>query len=407
MATRELCHGEQSCMIVHDERVPSRGELSLETMTRLHVVAGRKAGERRVALLPDQVGRFRSLGFSVAVEHGAGHGIDVDDRAYEEQGAELAEPRERDRADVVLAIDGVPKDDCWKEGAVLVGLLLEDLDRDCVETLLRRGVDAHALELLPRTSRAQPMDALTSQATCAGYHGAVLAAAHHQAFFPMMTTAFGTLRPARILVLGAGVAGLSALATVRRLGAEAWGYDVRKIAREQVESLGARFLDAGIDATTVEGYARPLTAEELKRQEECLAEHLKNMDVVITTALLVGRRAPILLEEHHIALLQPGSLVVDLAIDGGGNCRLSRASEEVVHHGVRILAPRRPAAGLARHASAMLGRNFHAFLQLFMTVDQRGSRTDDPLLSATALTRRGRLLHPQVFPSADDPPIRR
>jgi NAD(P) transhydrogenase subunit alpha len=370
------------------------GGLPSARMIRLHVPAGLRPGERRVPLLPDQLGRFAALGLDVGVERGAGAGAFATDEAYVAAGATLVGPEERAQADIVLSLEGVPEGGAWRRGAFLVGLLLEGTDRARLQTLAAAGVDAYALELLPRVSRAQTMDVLSSQATCAGYHGALLAAAHHRAFFPMMTTAFGTLKPARVLVLGAGVAGLSALAAVRRLGAEAWGYDVRQAAREQVESLGARFLDLGIDASTPEGYARPLTAEEIRRQDEALLERLPGMDVVITTALLAGRRAPVLLEERHVDALPPGSLVVDLAVDGGGNCRLSRPDEIVVRGTVRILAPRRPAAGVARHASAMLGRNFLAFLALLVREGTLKPEEDEPLLRATALTRGGTVVHP-------------
>ncbi len=373
-------------------------------MIRLHVPCGRRPGEKRVPLVPEQIARFAELGFAVAIERGAGVGAFYDDGDYASAGAELVGPENRARADVVLTLEGLPEEGEWKRGALLVGLLLEETDRERLAALAGRGVDTYALEYLPRVSRAQTMDVLSSQATCAGYHGAVLAASAHRAFFPMMTTAFGTLKPARVLVLGAGVSGLSALAAVRRLGAEAWGYDVRRAAREQVESLGARFLDLGIDASTPEGYARPLTAEELRRQDDGLLERLPQMDVVITTALLSGRRAPVLLEERHVDVLPPGALVVDLAVDGGGNCRLSRPDETVVRGVRRILAPRRPAAGLARHASTMLGRNFHAFLGLLVRDGKLGNVPEDPLLRATALTLGGTIVHPAFASSAPGTP---
>lgn len=350
-------------------------------------------------LVPGDLPRLVELGVTVAVERGAGRGAFYSDDAYAQAGAELVGGEDREQADIVLSLEGIPPGGGWKRGALLVGLLLEDTTRPGLEALAASGVEAYALERLPRVSRAQTMDALSSQATCAGYHGAVLAAAHHAAFFPMMTTAFGTLRPARVLVLGAGVAGLSALAVAHRLGGEAWGYDVRRATREQVESLGARFLDLGIDAATPEGYARGLSDEEVRRQDAALLEHLPTMDVVIATALLAGRRAPVLLEERHVDALPPGALVVDLAIDGGGNCRLSRPDETVVHGTVRILAPRRPAAGLARHASAMLSRNFLAFLALLVRDGERLPSADDPLLAATALVRNGAV----VSPAPEDP----
>ncbi len=372
-------------------------------MIRLHVPAGRCPGERRVPLAPEHLARLADLGLAVAVERGAGEGSFYNDAAYASAGAELVGPGDRARADVVLTLEGVPEGGAWKRGAVLVGLLLEGTDRGRLAALAAAGVDAYALEFLPRVSRAQAMDVLSSQATCAGYHGAVLAASVHRAFFPMMTTAFGTLKPARVLVLGAGVAGLSALATVRRLGAEAWGYDVRRAAREQVESLGARFLDLGIDAATPEGYARPLSEEEVRRQDEALLERLPQMDIVITTALLAGRRAPVLLEGRHLDALPAGALVVDLAVDGGGNCRLSRPDEIVVRGAVRVLAPRRPAAGLARHASAMLGRNFLAFLALLVRDGTVRRPDDDPLLRATVLTHDGAVVHPAFVAPAEGP----
>src|SRR5436190_14671531 len=295
------------------------------------------AGERRVGLVPDAVGRLE--GFDVAVERGAGEAAGFPDEAYAAAGAELV-------SDAWQGVDAVAKvakptsDELGRlsSGQLLIAFLSPLTDRDLVERLAAAGVHGFAMESIPRTTRAQSMDALSSQATVSGYKAVLLAAEHLPRFFPMLTTAAGTIAPARALVLGAGVAGLQAIATARRLGAVVSGFDVRPAVREQVESLGASFLDLGVSGEeTAGGYARELTEDEQRRQQEALEARLPEFDAVITTALVPGRPAPRLIPASAVAAMRPGSVIVDLAAEAGGNCELTEPGAAVVREDVTIL----------------------------------------------------------------------
>src|SRR3954466_6956836 len=316
-------------------------------------------GERRVALVPETVGKLAAAGFDIVVEPGAGAAASFPDDAYTAAGATLGSPWE---ADVVAT---VRKPDAQKlsSGTILIGFLDPLADRAGVEALEARGVTAFAMESIPRTPRAQPMDALSSQATVSGYKGALLAAEHLPRFFPMLMTAAGTVPPAKTLVIGAGVAGLQALATARRLGAMVTGFDVRPAVREQIESLGASWLDLGVSGAEAEGgYARELTPEEMKAQQVALEARIGDFDVVITTAAVPGRAAPKIIPGSAVGAMRPGSVIVDLAADTGGNCELTVPGEVVVSEGVTLVGLTNLPATMPYHASTLYSRNVLALL---------------------------------------------
>jgi NAD(P) transhydrogenase subunit alpha len=321
------------------------------------------AGERRVALVPDAIGRLE--GFDVAIEHGAGEAAGFTDEAYAEAGAELV-------ADAWTGVDAVVKvakpsaDEAalLSSGQLLIAFLAPLADPDGIEQLAAAGVVGFAMESIPRTTRAQPMDALSSQATVSGYKAVLLAADHLPRFFPMLTTAAGTIAPARALVLGAGVAGLQAIATARRLGAVVSGFDVRPAVREQVQSLGAAFLDLGVvGEETAGGYARELTPEEQAKQQQALEERIPDFDVVITTAAIPGRPAPKLIPASAVEGMRAGSVIVDLAAETGGNCELTRPGEVFESAGVTIDGTLNLPSTMPTHASQLYARNVSALLE--------------------------------------------
>src|SRR6186997_1569112 len=308
---------------------------------RIGVPKESAAGERRVALVPEIVGKLVPGGFEVLVERGAGEAASFPDADYEEAGARMvADPWSE--ADAVVKVQKPSAEEVahLREGQVLIGFLQPLTDAEGIQRLAERGVVAFAMESIPRITRAQPMDALSSQATVSGYKATLLAAERLPRFFPMLMTAAGTVAPAKVLVLGAGVAGLQAIATARRLGAVVSGFDVRPVVREQVQSLGASFLDLGVVGEETEGgYARELTPEEQERQLVALGERIPEFDVVITTAAIPGRPAPRLIPATAVERMRPGSVIVDLAAEAGGNADLTQADQEVSHNGVTILGP--------------------------------------------------------------------
>ena len=325
------------------------------------------AGERRVALVPDSAKRLVAAGFALAVERGAGDTAGFSDAEYEAAGAEVVA-----RADLLAGADavvrvGAPAADevaALAPGTILIGFLSPLTDAPGIERLAERGVVAFAMESIPRTTRAQSMDALSSQSTVAGYKAVVLAADRLPRLFPLLMTAAGTVAPAKVLVLGAGVAGLQAIATARRLGAVVSGFDVRPAVHEQVESLGATFLDLGITGAETEGgYAAELTPEQRAQQQAALAERIPEFDVVITTALVPGRPAPKLIPAAAVARMRPGSVIVDLAAETGGNCELTSAGQEVDRDGVTIVGYTDLASRMPYHASQLYSRNVLALLE--------------------------------------------
>jgi NAD(P) transhydrogenase subunit alpha len=306
------------------------------------------------------VGKLATAGFDVVVEPGAGVAASFPDDAYTAAGATLGSPWETD----VVATVRKPDAALLSSGTILIGFLDPLADRPGVEALEARGVVAFAMESIPRITRAQPMDALSSQATVGGYKAALLAAEHLPRFFPMLMTAAGTVPPAKVLVIGAGVAGLQAIATARRLGAVVTGFDVRPVVREQIESLGANWLDLGVGGAEAEGgYARELTPEEMQAQQRALEERIGDFDAVITTAAVPGRAAPKIIPASAVAAMRPGSVIVDLAAETGGNCELTQPGEIVVREGVTLVGLTNIPSTMPYHASMLYSRNVNALLQ--------------------------------------------
>jgi NAD(P) transhydrogenase subunit alpha len=346
------------------------------------------AGERRVALVPDSVTRLAESGIEIVVEAGAGSEASYPDDAYREAGAELGTPWD---ADAVAKVQqpSAAEVDLLRDGQVLIGFLQPLTDREGIDRLAARGVTAFAMESIPRITRAQAMDALSSQATVAGYKAALLAAERLPKFLPMLMTAAGTVPPAKALVLGAGVAGLQAIATIRRLGAVVSGFDVRPVVREQVESLGAKFLDLGVvGEETAGGYARELTEDEQRRQQEELERAIPEFDVVITTAAIPGRPAPRLIPATAVQAMRPGSVIVDLAADTGGNCELTRPGEELVASGVKIVGLTNLPSTMPFDASRLYSRNVTALLQHLAPEGELRLDFEDEIVAGACVTRR-------------------
>jgi H+-translocating NAD(P) transhydrogenase subunit alpha len=355
---------------------------------RIGVPKETAAGERRVALVPEAVGKLAGGGFEVIVERGAGEAASFPDTAFEEAGAQLGDWSE---ADVVVKVQKPSADEAarLRDGQVLIGFLQPLTDREGIERLASKGVVAFAMESIPRITRAQPMDALSSQATVSGYKATLLAAERLPKFFPMLMTAAGTVAPAKVLVLGAGVAGLQAIATARRLGAVVTGFDVRPVVREQIESLGASWLDLGIVGEETEGgYAAELTQEQQQQQQAELEARLPDFDVVITTALIPGRPAPRLIPASAVAAMRPGSVVVDLAAEAGGNCELTSPGEEVVREGVTIVGLTNLPSSMPFHASQLYARNVAALLHHLAPEGELVLDWDDEITAGACVTRK-------------------
>jgi NAD(P) transhydrogenase subunit alpha len=357
---------------------------------RIAVPRESAAGERRVALVPDLVGKLVPAGFDVLVERGAGEAASFPDAAYEEAAARVVDDPWAE-AEAVVKVQKPTAEEAGRlrDGQVLIGFLQPLTDPDGIDRLARGGVVAFAMESIPRITRAQPMDALSSQATVAGYKATLLAAERLPKFFPMLMTAAGTVAPAKVLVLGAGVAGLQAVATARRLGAVVTGFDVRPVVREQIESLGANWLDLGIvGAETEGGYAQELSEEQQRTQQEQLEARLPEFDVVITTALIPGRPAPRLIPASAVAAMRPGSVVVDLAAEAGGNCELTEPGEEVVRVGVTIVGPTNLPSSMPFHASQLYARNVAALLQHLAPGGELELDFDDEITAGACVTRK-------------------
>src|SRR5919201_1807930 len=328
-------------------------------------------GERRVALIPDTVQSLKQAEVDVLVEAGAGEGSGHPDPEYSDAGAEIGSADDAWGADVVVAVAVPTVDDIHRlrSGQVLVGFLAPLTSGETTRALAEGGVTSLAMEAIPRITRAQAMDALSSQANVAGYAATLLAAREARRFFPMMTTAAGTVAPAKVLVLGAGVAGLQAIATAKRLGAVITGFDIRRAAWEQIASLGGRPLELDFipDAEAEGGYARPLTDEENEKVREALADAAAKQDVIITTAQIPGRPAPLLITAEAVRGMQPGSVVVDLAGESGGNCELSEAGQVVVENGVKVIGPLNLPSAMATHASQLYAKNVENLLGLLVS----------------------------------------
>jgi H+-translocating NAD(P) transhydrogenase subunit alpha len=349
------------------------------------------SGERRVALVPEIVARLTQSGLQVAVEPGAGAGAHHPDASYEEAGAGVG--GSGFDGDVVAKVGPPSAEEIGKleRGRVLIGFLQPLTATDTVRALADAGVTSFAMEAIPRITRAQSMDALSSQATVAGYRAGLIAAQELGRFFPMLTTAAGTVRPATVLVLGAGVAGLQAIATARRLGAVVQAFDVRAAVKEQIESLGARFLelDMGLeDAEAAGGYARQLTDEEQQRQRELLAEQIGKVDAVVSTAAVPGRPAPLLVIEDAVRNMKPGSVIVDLAAETGGNCELTEPGEEVEREGVTIVGHTNLPSTVPVHASRLFSRNVQALLTHLAPEGELTLDWEDEITAGACVTRR-------------------
>jgi H+-translocating NAD(P) transhydrogenase subunit alpha len=355
------------------------------------------AGETRVALVPDTVRRLVDAGVEVLVETGAGEAASFLDAAYREAGADIvADPYE---ADVICKVQKPSQEEIrrLREGTTLVALLQPLVDPETGRALAERGVTAFSMDSIPRVTRAQPMDALSSQSTVAGYKAVVLAAEHLGKFFPMLTTAAGTIPPAKVLVLGAGVAGLQAIATARRLGAVVAAFDVRPVVKEQVESLGASFLELDVEgAEGVGGYAVALAEDQHRREQELIARHAQESDAVITTALIPGRPAPVLVTKEAVQGMRPGSVIVDLAAEMGGNCEATEPGEIVSRDGVTIVGLTNVPATMPVHASQMYSRNVYAFLSNMLEDGELRPDFDDEIVRETCVAREGRVLKEPV-----------
>src|SRR5687767_6870360 len=359
-------------------------------------------GERRVALVPDVVQQMTRAGHQVVVERGAGRAAGFTDEAYTGAGCDLADrPEDVYRnAALILKIQrplaSTPSDrselEMLKPGTALIGLLQPSGDPQLFQQLAERRITALSMELVPRTTRAQMMDVLSSQSTVAGYKAVLLAANALQKFFPMLMTAAGTVRPARVLVIGAGVAGLQAIATARRIGAVVEAFDTRPVVKEQVQSLGATFVELSLgsdDTQDAGGYARELAEEHIRKEKELIHEHARNADVVITTALVPGRRAPLLVTAETVESMKPGSVIVDLAGEMGGNCELTEPGKTIKRHGVTIIAPLHISSDLAYHASQMYAKNVSALIALMTQDGSLKLDMEDDIISAVCVTAEG------------------
>jgi NAD(P) transhydrogenase subunit alpha len=361
-------------------------------------------GERRVALVPEVIGKMTGGGLEVKIEQGAGSGALIPDAQFEEAGASLVQDAWDAEVVVKVAPPNAQEASKLSSDTVLIGFLQPLTNGEGVRAIAQSGATSFALEAVPRISRAQSMDALSSQANIAGYRAALIGAQELGRYYPMLMTAAGTIRPATVLVLGAGVAGLQAIATARRLGAVVQGFDVRAAVKEQVESLGATFLefDLGGDLEGTGGYAKELTPEQQARQQELMAEAIGKVDVVITTAAVPGRRAPILVTEDAVKLMKPGSVIVDLAAESGGNCELSEPGESIVRHDVKILAPLNVPSTMAEHASQLYARNINALLGLMVSEEgQLNLDFDDEVIAGACITRDNEIVHAAARQAAE------
>ena len=373
---------------------------------RIGVPKERADGERRVALIPEAVRKLTAAeGVDVVVEPGAGESARIADSEYVEAGATLAASAEEALgADVVVKVAPPTAEEIGKlkQGSIVIGFLSPLTATDTVKALAAAGATSFAMESIPRTTRAQAMDALSSQSNVAGYRAGLIAAEELDRFFPMLTTAAGTVRPAKVLVLGAGVAGLQAIATVKRLGAIVTGYDVRAAVKEQVESLGASFLelDVGEDAEVEGGYAKELTAEQKQLQQQQLEDAIALSDVVITTALIPGRPAPKLITATAVQRMRDGAVIVDLAAEAGGNCELTAPGETVVREGVTIAGPLNLPSTLSEHSSQLYSRNVQALLELIVPEGSVVLDFEDEIIAGSCITRDGEIVNERAREAA-------
>ncbi|WP_413199928.1 Re/Si-specific NAD(P)(+) transhydrogenase subunit alpha [Nostoc piscinale] len=364
--------------------------------------------ERRVALNPETVARLVKQGLEVWVEKGAGERSFFSDAAYQAAGAEIISDTDQlwNQADILLKVsppqereDGRSEIDLLREGSVLISFLNPLGNPVVAQQLANRKVTALSMELIPRTTRAQSMDALSSQASLAGYKSVLIAAAALPKYFPMLTTAAGTIAPAKVLIMGAGVAGLQAIATARRLGAVVEAFDIRPAVKEEVQSLGAKFVEVKLDeeTTAAGGYAKEISEASKQRTQEVLAEHIKNSDVVITTAQVPGRKAPLLVTEEMVAQMKPGSVIVDLAAEQGGNCACTDPGKDIVWNGVTIIGPINLPSSMPVHASQLYSKNLTSLLQLLINKEKALQiNFADDIIDAACITHAGEIRNQRV-----------
>jgi NAD(P) transhydrogenase subunit alpha len=358
--------------------------------------------ERRVALIPDAIAKLSKQGLEIWVESGLGESSFFADSAYEEAGAQVISDKEKlwKEVDVLLKVGSPVEEELalLTPGKVLISFLNPLGQPEMMQKLAEAQVTALSMELIPRTSRAQSMDALSSQAGVAGYKAVLIAAAALPKFFPMLTTAAGTIRPAKVFVIGAGVAGLQAIATARRLGAVVEAFDIRPAVKEEVQSLGAKFVEVQLNEETVAegGYAREISEDSKRRSQELVAEHVKTADVVITTAQVPGKKAPRLVTKEMVAQMKPGSVVVDLAAEQGGNCEVSEAGKDVVYEGVTVIGPINLPASMAVHASQMYAKNISTLLNYLVKEGELNLDFEDDIISGTCVTHAGEIRNQRV-----------
>lgn len=357
-------------------------------------------GERRVALVPDGVAALRKAGLTVAIERGAGDGAGIPDDAFVKAGAEMADRGTAvGSADIVLTVRAMPADAAWKSGQTVIGFADPLGDPAALTPVAQKGVTLLSMELMPRTTRAQSMDALSSMATVAGYKAVLLAADALPRMFPMMMTAAGTISPAKVFIVGAGVAGLQAISMAKRLGAKVEAYDVRPAAKEQVQSLGAKFVELPLEAGSTQdagGYAKAMDEAFYKRQREMMAAVVANADIVVATAAVPGKKAPVLVTAEMVAGMKPGSVVVDIAAEQGGNCELTRPGERVEHKGVTVLGPLNLASSVPNHASFLWSKNLANFLALIVKDGALTIDAADPIVAESLVARNGDVVGPRV-----------
>jgi H+-translocating NAD(P) transhydrogenase subunit alpha len=374
---------------------------------KIAVVKEIEVGERRVALVPDTVSRLVKQGIEVLVEAGAGERAAFADDLYVAAGAKIiADPAQLwGEADLLLKVnppqmreDGQPEIHLLREGAVLISFLNPLGNPTSIQALAERKVTAFSMEMIPRTSRAQSMDALSSQAGVAGYKATLIAAAALPKFFPMLTTAAGTVAPAKVFVMGAGVAGLQAIATARRLGAVVEAFDIRPAVKEEVQSLGAKFVEVALEEDTVAegGYAKEVSEAAKQRSRELVAEHVKQADVVITTAQVPGKKAPLLVTEEMVAQMKPGSVVVDLAAEQGGNCACTEPGKDVQYQGVTIIGPINLPSSMPVHASQMYSKNLQMLVQLLLKEGTLQLNFEDDIINSACVTHNGEIRSSRV-----------
>ena len=362
------------------------------------VVKEQAPGEQRVATVPEVVQKLTKSGYEIRVEHDAGAGAFYPDDLYVAAGAKIAPGRAEllEGATIVLCVQppAIADVEMLAESTIVIGFMNAANNLSTVARMRDRKITAFALELVPRITRAQSIDALSSQATAGGYAAAILGADNCPKFLPMLTTAAGTIRPATVLILGAGVAGLMAIATAKRLGAMVEAYDVRRAAGEQVRSLGAKFLELAINAEGQGGYARELTPEEKVKEQQMVSAAVARADIVITTASIPGRKAPVLITKETVATMRPGAVIVDLAAESGGNCELTQSGKTVKEHGVTIVGPQNLPSRVAFHASQMYAKNLQSFLSLLVSKERVLTREfTDEILASSLLVNAGEVRH--------------